>query len=365
MHDFFYAVLIFISGIVAQKLSLAPSSVLLISLIGFLSLAWYFHYTDKFRIALLLFPLIFSMGFFLCLFQQHKQKKFQDLVQGKVLSVKGIVSSCEYIDNPRFKYRTLIDIFEIKITSRAPEQVSQTIGIYSQSKPTFLIQDTVEIEELSFKQSANQSFNNYLAKEKIGSTAYVQKIQYNLIKRASWNIKKALFYTRENLFYVLQNTIGKETFPLFSSIFLGARTPVKKRMEQNKESFKIWGISHYLARSGLHLVIFALVWHYILNLLPFAYFLKQIFLLLLIMLYAILTWESISFDRALLMYLLYRLCVLNRTPLHYVHLVTLATFLVLLWNPLQLLFLDFQLSFGLTFALAWFNHIEAHKKRIL
>jgi hypothetical protein len=33
-------------------------------------------------------------------------------------------------------------------------------------------------------------------------------------------------------------------------------------------------------------------------------------------------------------------------------------------NPLQLFFLDFQLSFGLTFALAFINHAKTSKAKI-
>lgn len=311
-----------------------------------------------------LIALSFLAGFGLCYWQKSNQKNFQFLVAGKTVDVQGTITSIERIQNPRFKYRILVELAHVKI--RPNEQTTNsTIALYIRTMPHILVGDVIELKDLIFKEIANQSFGNYLAKEKIDATLFIENLACTIINRPAYSLKRSIFYFRETLLKDLRFKINPETFQLFSSIFLGNRTIVKKQMDATKEPFKIWGTSHYLARSGLHLVIFVILWHFILSLVPISYILKQIFLILLILIYALLSWSSVSFERALLMFLIYKMCLLTRTPSHYVHLVVLVTFLVLCINPLQLFFLDFQLSFGLTFALAWFNHIEAHKKRSL
>ncbi len=67
------------------------------------------------------------------------------------------------------------------------------------------------------------------------------------------------------------------------------------------------------------------------------------------------------YARALYTFILYKICILHKRPSHLVYLLSLVCFFVLLDNPMQLFFLDFQLSFTLTFALAWFNQISSRK----
>jgi competence protein ComEC len=193
---------------------------------------------------------------------------------------------------------------------------------------------------------------------------FLEKFDYILISRPEWSISKTISTLKEQTLQEIAYKMDRHAFKLYSSLFLGNRTIVKKEMETTKESFKAWGLSHYLARSGLHLVIFVLIWHFILGLVPISYFFKQCFIIFLILIYATLSWSSVSFERALLMFLLYKFCLAHKVPIYYIHLITLATLIILLFNPLELFFLDFQLSFGITFALAWFNSIQAEKRRL-
>jgi competence protein ComEC len=148
---------------------------------------------------------------------------------------------------------------------------------------------------------------------------------------------------------------------LFSTIFLGNKDGVKKRLNNEKIFFKLWGISHYLARSGLHLVVFLALLELLLRLIPITFVLKQIISLCIAMIYFLLSWSSLSFMRAFLTFIMYKICLLLGLSSNFLHLVILTCFITLLYNPAHLFFLDFQLSFGLTFALAWFNHIQSIK----
>ena len=309
-------------------------------------------------------PLSFALGSFLCYKQQEVQKKFTQEFTGHTITVHATVCNIEEIQsNPRFKNRITVSTYQIKKDAVPLAHQDHTLSLYVRRAPAdLLVGDVIEITDLIGKEIKKSSFGTYLAKEKISATLFLDTFTYTLLNRPEFSIVRSLFYLRNALFYSLRNKINKATFTLFSSIFLGNRTAVKNQIEKDKESFKIWGISHHLARSGLHLVIFAMLWHFILNILPIAFLARQFLFVTLVLLYALLSWSSISFERALLMLIFYKLTLFIKTPLHYIHLITLVTLLVLLFNPLQLFFLDFQLSFGLTFALAWFSHIHQHKK---
>jgi competence protein ComEC len=158
--------------------------------------------------------------------------------------------------------------------------------------------------------------------------------------------------------------MSKKTSAFFSSLFLGYKKVDEREMSLLKEHFKWWGISHYLARSGLHMVIFSFVLHLFLRVIPITFLYKQIILLVLSLLYFFLSFPSVSFNRAFLTFLLFKMCILTQQQTHPLHLFTLTTFIILLINPWQLFFLDFQLSFGLTFALIWLNHLKSKQKLI-
>jgi ComEC/Rec2-related protein len=303
----------------------------------------------------------FFLGALLCSLQQQQFDNFYRLVADKTVTIQGYVSSIEKIYHKRFRGTIALDLLNIG-TENGMQPCSGTIVLYLRDLPDLMVGDTIHIHDVSFKKTPAGPFANYLLKEKIAATLFKENIAYNLIKRPTFNLNRILAHFKNKILYHLKTKINGETFQLFSSIFLGNRTIVKKQMDSTKEPFKVWGTSHYLARSGLHLVIFVIIWHFILAMLPLSYIFKELFLLFLIATYALLSWSSVSFERALLMVVIYKLCTIFGSACHYIHLIILVTGLVLCYNPYQLFFLDFQLSFGLTFALAWFNYIQARKK---
>lgn len=362
-HAFLFATLFLIIGIITACLPatfFASAIILLLSLIP-LILSYTTSYIPNYQWVLL--PLFFIAGLLLYQKQIQDHYAFQEKFSNTPLTLVGTVASLEKIQNARHRWIMIIDLHKIA-TGQSNSATTESVAIYSVKKPFATIGDTIELSDIIFKRIQNSSFNLYLAKEKMSATAFIDSPRITILNHPSWNINRFIAQLRNRIFTQLQHTMDKETFALFSSIFLGNRNAVKLEMDHAKEPFKYWGTSHYLARSGLHLVIFGIIWHFILGFLPFLFFWKQIILILLITSYSLLSWASVSFNRALIMFFLGKLCLLAHHRLHYVHLISLATSLVLLFNPLQLFFLDFQLSFGLTFALAWFTHIQQHKKSL-
>ena len=186
--------------------------------------------------------------------------------------------------------------------------------------------------------------------------AYLGPTEQNLFsRRPKWEpIVGAA--TRERVATECKAQLSPKTYGLFAAIFLGQ--PTTYGMQDHREQFSEWGIVHQLARSGLHLVILLALARWCLGFIPLWYGLKVLILLALVALYGLLSWPSISFVRACITCFVYCLFELFFIPVTALQVVTLVTLLVLVQNPAQLFFLDFQLSFGLTFALALMSHVR-------
>ena len=150
--------------------------------------------------------------------------------------------------------------------------------------------------------------------------------------------------------------LDETTFKLFAIMFLG-NPPEKRNLHETKYYFKAWGILHLLARSGLHLIFFILLLRLLLQLLPCAYPIKQLILLLAVVFYSALSWPSIPFIRASYLFFLYSIALFFRYPTHFLHFLSVVCCATLINNPMQLFAIEFQLSFGITGALALFNVI--------
>lgn len=356
-HYLLFATISLIAGIASAFNEMSPAMVSLLCVL--LCIPSFFYWQIQKRMYVLFsLPVGFITGLVLYQYQISNHLAFQKKFNNVPSFITGIVTSLEKIQSARHRWRMVIDLKKINNCA-----THESVAIYSVHHPNVAVDDTIHLDEVIFKKIENKDFNLYLAKEKISATLFIDTPKVTQIYHPIWSLNRTIAQIRDRIFSSLQQSINKETFALFSSIFLGNRAAVKQHMDHAKEPFKYWGTSHYLARSGLHLVIFGIIWHFILSLLPLLFFWKQTFLMLLIACYSVLSWSSVSFNRALIMFFIAKFCLLTRNRLHYVHLITLATFLVLLLNPLQLFYLDFQLSFGLTFALAWFTHIHQHKKR--
>ena len=150
---------------------------------------------------------------------------------------------------------------------------------------------------------------------------------------------------------------------LFSTIFLGAHTRDKNTFDDIREDFITWGIAHYLARSGLHLIVIIVMLMFFLKKIPLNFSVKQIIILFFVICYSLFSWTSISYLRAFLMLILHMICRACSVEYQPFHIMMITTLCVVLDNPFQLFFLDFQLSFLLTGALAWHSFLQEYKKK--
>lgn len=165
--------------------------------------------------------------------------------------------------------------------------------------------------------------------------------------RSSW--QEFLYKKYDGLVRSSCKHFGKKMGSLLNTLFLGTRDAFPDF--ELRETFNRWGIAHYLARSGLHIVILMYAWLTVLSYLPIHLICRRFFTLLLALFYYILTIPSISFTRAVVLFLLINSALIFNKKPHGLHILTLICFLTLIINPFHLFFLDFQLTFALTYSL--------------
>ena len=205
------------------------------------------------------------------------------------------------------------------------------------------------------------AWGHYFYKERLLGfvfASYPCKIQKCYFSEPS--LYQQLIKKRERLFFGLEKKINRETFQLFSSIFFGRKLATNDT--KNRETFAKWGLSHYLARSGLHIAIFTMMWFFLIFLLPISTTFRYLTLLTITLTYAAFSWGSISFFRALWLFIFFIIGRVFFKETSLPHLLSVVFLMITLTNPSQLFAVDFQLSFALTFALSCCAKIMSKNK---
>lgn len=306
---------------------------------------------------------IYSAGFWRYQTCLETYRQFTQKLENKACTVNAEVTDIQCVYNGRTKQKIAIATRSFTLCDSTEYKDVKNIYLYLNKRVDLQIGDEIELYDFVLKPNSNQSYAQYLMKENIAATVFATDLHYTLIRRPQCSFAKTVHTFKQELLERCRKKLSPKTFSFFSSVFLGNKDHEKKLMEGPKDSCKVWGISHYLARSGLHMVIFIYLWHLFLNFLPLPFLAKEIILILIGLTYHLLSWPSISFLRALMSFLLFKTCSLLQLPSPLLHLLSLVTIAVLLDNPSQLFFLDFQLSFGLTCALAWFSRVTIQKSR--
>ncbi len=188
-------------------------------------------------------------------------------------------------------------------------------------------------------------FCSYLIKEGIWATTFItfEKILKTNHKNQSW------FSKCSTKLYAL---LHANTINLFAPLFLGKREKSFDSIFIQHQSL-YWGIAHHMARSGIHLVtlfgLFMTLFHYA----RIRHFYRYVVGALLMIFYFEISISSISFLRAFCMIMIQIIGKLHKFQYSSVHALALTTLIMVTHNPWYVLFLDFQLSFGITAVIIW------------
>ena len=232
------------------------------------------------------------------------------------------------------------------------------IQIYTTQSNNVQIGDCIAVPYIPLKRPSKNNFDLYLMREGIAATVFIETLSYKLINRPKYSLWRFIFNYKNKILQSFEKQLSPYAFTLFCSFFMGEKMNNKKMSEHLHVYCKRWGISHFLARSGLHLVIVLSIYELLFRFIPLPFILKIILLILLNIIYFLLSCVSVSFLRAFITFIIYKITSFLSIPAHFLHILTTTCMIILLWNPLHLFFLDFQLSFCLTFALGWLNQYK-------
>jgi ComEC/Rec2-related protein len=271
------------------------------------------------------------------------------------LTLLGTVTDYSYCAHIRYPHRLTIALEQItRDSTKTPFDGS--VHIYTNhrsSEQPFALGTRLNIATIKLRKP-QEKFARYLIKEGLLGSLFAEHNTITIIDTPySFNCSLWLHEKRTVLLDCITDKLTPHQAALFGALFVGNKTSYKKEVETIQTQFRYWGVSHIFARSGMHISLIIGIILYLLFLIPMPYNAKIVCATLIGLLYALLSWPTISFTRALIMFLWTNYCILARRYSSTLHLLGITTMLVLLWHPLNLFFLDFQLSFALTGALIW------------
>lgn len=220
----------------------------------------------------------------------------------------------------------------------------------------------ISLKNIILKHPRSHSYEEYLIREKVWAITHQKNLFYQNIAKPT-RLQQQINLLTERPIVAMQHNFSELTKTLYFSIFCGKKikSATTTRM---KKVFQYWGISHHLARSGLHLVILISLLSFFLAFIPLSSIKKELSMLLLLWIYYAVTYSSVAFMRAFYMYIFYVLCKQLHLPSNSVHILLLTALFTLTLNPHHLFFLDFQLSFSITLLILWFCQTTENTKTI-
>jgi len=348
----FYLCVSFIVGIFLASILKIQQSILwiflFVSVFAMVVSLFYLYHSDAIRrlVSLLgfcvLLVIVGILRFQISEFNIANNKLAKLNGQGGIV-LTGIISNEPDVRDTSQKLKVKIGDSTILVTTnRYPEY-----KYLDEVKITGKLETPFETEDFSYK--------NYLMKDHIYSVMSFPKIE--LVGKSSGDPLSAVYsgilFFKQKMRRSIQNNFLPPQSSVLQGIILGDKGAVPQDI---KDKFKITGLSHLIAVSGMHVVILSSIVMAVLLFLGLwrqqAFWAAVVF----IFIYVILVGAPASAIRAGIMALIYLSAqALGRQTMSS-RIIVLAAALMLLFNPLLLIYdIGFQLSFLAVLGLAYFE----------
>lgn len=368
VHTLFFVPLVMLAlGIITQ--SIVQCSViicLLLFCVGTVTLAW-LAYRSWITMCVMVWWVCFCAGLLLLCLQRAQCEDLRNQYTGKPLTIKARVIDVQSCTGGLFEGFAQVQVEQVK-GSGEDHYHSADFSFFCYHKQVFnwMVGDQVLFEDLVLSTPSenalenNASYGDYLIKEHVIASVFLQKKNYVcVIDRPSWSVKRWIWLQKYRILSSIKEKVSPLAYAYFALIFLGY-----KQLEQNhtlRKVFNLWGLAHFLARAGLHIMLFIWIWQLFLGLLPLPGVVKRGVLFFVCGVYALFSWISIPFFRAYVVFVLGRCATMVDQQINFLHLLTVSCLFVLLFNPMYIFFLDFQLTYALTFVLGWFSQLKIER----
>lgn len=289
-------------------------------------------------------------------------KQDQKALAGRYRYLVGIVTDRQLLQHPLFKENLVVALESGKHDKFfAGQRLHSSIMVYSRTITTAAIGDKILLRNVAIKPPQEQLSENDLSLAKQGTAATVftaTNYQCKILEKEADSLRAKIWQWRQTIYTGITKNLSPLSGAYIGLLFFGNKQHDATTTLQ--DVFARWGLSHYLARSGLHIVLLIGMWFVLLRLLPIHTRVKNLFLCLFIIMYSFCSWESTSYLRALFVFLFAQGGLWFGREIKTLHLLTIVCMGMILYNPFLIFYLDFQLTFGLTFGLLTFSkHLTA------
>lgn len=203
------------------------------------------------------------------------------------------------------------------------------------------------------------NYREYLAQQKIFLTDNIKTNQIEIIgNKKEINLASILNDIKTNIIDKIEKIYRHtDARAIIKAVVIGDRSEIT---EELKDVFQVAGVMHILAISGLHVGIIAMVLFLLFSTISdnkLSKSFKYIFIIIIMLGYAAITGFRPSVSRATLMFIVLLGAKLLNRPYNVYNSISIAAFLILLWQPLYLFDTGFILSFTATFFIIFLTPI--------
>jgi hypothetical protein len=304
----------------------------------------------------------FFIGVFTLAYTTHHIAQQNHSIVNNYVIINGLLTDYSY--KPQCKYHHCYTLLIYNLYTQQEYQPlfnHKTVLVSTKIPLIAKIGDGITLEPIYHKTPFSVSYEHYLQSHAISAHLYKKEIlmypcfNQTFLERCYSQFIKIKYH----LYASLHSHLSAPARLFFDVIFLGKKQGTANPLSSSiHDLFNTWGLAHYLARAGLHITLFLTLLLSLLTILPWSFNYKQLFLLLGTLVYTLFSWANIPYTRALLTFFLITLCKLLYIRSNTLHLLCGVYCCLLLYNPLMLLTLEFQLSFFLTFLLYWFSYLR-------
>ncbi len=201
-------------------------------------------------------------------------------------------------------------------------------------------------------------YKTYMFNKGFAGSTYIQSTAWMKTKRTSKNIFTHAQIFREKILNIYKSfDLSPDSYSFISALTLGHKDELSNEL---KEAFRTSGTSHILAVSGMHVGIIYTILYIMFGLFGRGSKTKVLRFSLIIAtmwLYAILTGLPPSVVRATIMLTIASIGIATNNKIFIINTLSIAAFIILIFNPLQLFNVGFQMSFGAVLSIVYLNPI--------
>ncbi len=335
----------FISGLTASFLNL-PVGMLLCVVFCFLVVLCICVYIRFFSWLSFLFILSGSFFGFVC--YQSRDYAYGQRVSWYALAPADVLATItdKVPVNDRLSKLTLHVLHVRRDKTSSWQKAHDYLLLYRPTRFCGQVDDRVYIKKLQCVTISAQDVRLRLMSKGLSGISYLVK-KVKLLHRPSFSLARWWHQKKYMLQQAVRDALSPTSYALFAPMFLGCK--VYDQMIHGL--FQRWGLSYYLVRSGIHLLLIFFLFTWFLRVLRVPFRIRSLILIFVLCAYAALTWCSIPFVRAVWALVGMQVCHLMRVTVQPIQLLNLIFLICVFAVPHIFLCLDFQLTFGLTYAL--------------